>query len=125
MYYTALSGRGLYSVESRLLSDFSVSESAIQKAVKYHGERPACDGLSEDSNGNIYFSAFEQLALVKRDRQGVYSTLVADSRMGWPDGLAYANGYLYVTLGQWNRLAAFNNGVDLRKTPLPYRKGKG
>lgn len=117
VYYTALSGRGLYSIESSVLADLSLNESEIKKAVKYHGERPACDGLSEDSKGSIYFSAFEQMALVKRDKKGVYSVIVADSRMGWPDGLAYANGYLYVTLGQWNRLAAFNNGTDLRQRP--------
>lgn len=118
LYWTSLTGRGLYSIPTAILADFTAPESAIRQAVRYEGDRPSCDGLAEDSDGNIYFTAYEQLALVQRTPQGEYITLARDPRMGWPDGLYYApNGYLYVTLGQWNRLPGFNGGKDLRVPP--------
>ena len=93
-------------------------EKQIEDAVKYEGERPACDGLAEDEKGNIYFGAFEQQSIIKRNTNGDFSLLSHDKdNFVWPDGLAYRNGYVYVTLGQWNRLPSFNDGKDLRKPP--------
>lgn len=118
LYWTALSGRNLYSIPTAILSDFSQSETSLEKNVKFEGQHPANDGLAEDENGNIYFGAFEQESLVKRDKQGNYTLIAHDEKnFGWPDGLAYKNHYLYVTLGQWNRLADMNGGKDLRKPP--------
>ena len=117
LYWTALSGRRLYSIPTEVLSNFDRSESEIERAVVDEGERPACDGLAEDLDGNIYFGSFEQRSLVKRSLDGQYELLVHDDRLGWPDGLAYHDGWLYVTLGQWNRLADFNDGKELRQPP--------
>ncbi len=118
LYWTPITGRGLYSIDTDLLADFSQAESALEKAVRYEGDRPACDGLAEDREGNIYFSAYEQMALVRCTPDGRFETLVRDDRLGWPDGMfCTADGYLYVTLGQWNRLPDFNGGTDLRKPP--------
>lgn len=118
LYWTPITGRGLYSISTDSLSDFGISESDLEHAVRYEGDRPACDGLAEDPQGNIYFSAYEQMALVKRTSDGQYHTIVHDRRLGWPDGMACtSDGYLYVTLGQWNRLPGFNGGKDLRRPP--------
>lgn len=124
LYWTPITGRGLYSISTDILSDFSKSEKEIEDTVKYEGDRPACDGLAEDKDGNIYFGDFEQLALVKRSPDGVYSVVAKSPEFIWPDGLAFSNGYLYVTLGQWNRLGGFNNGKDLRKPPYLVMKVK-
>lgn len=118
VYWTPITGRGLYSIPTGILSDFTKSEEEIENAVKYEGDRPSCDGLAEDEDGNIYFSAYEQMALVQQSPDGQFKTLVHDKRFGWPDGMFYTHdGYLYVTLGQWNRLPGFNKGIDLRKPP--------
>ncbi|WP_080903042.1 L-dopachrome tautomerase-related protein [Parabacteroides sp. Marseille-P3160] len=118
LYWTPITGRGLYSILTDSLSNFTIPESELEKVVRYEGDRPACDGLAEDADGNIYFSAYEQMALVKRSPDGTFKTLVQSSLLGWPDGMYYTqDGYLYVTLGQWNRLPGFNNGKDLRKPP--------
>lgn len=124
LYWTPITGRGLYSISTDILSDFSKPEEEIANAVKYEGDRPACDGLAEDAEGNIYFGDFEQLALVKRDVKGEYTVIARDSNLIWPDGMAVSNGYLYVTLGQWNRLPGFNEGKDLRKPPYLVMKVK-
>ena len=117
LYWTPPSGRRLYSISTEFLSNFEISEAEVEKAVVDEGERPACDGLAEDGAGNIYFGSFEQRSLVKRNSGGLYELLAHDDRFGWPDGLACHDGWLYVTLGQWNRLPAFNNGNELRKPP--------
>ncbi len=118
LYWTPITGRGLYSISTDSLSDFTLLESVLEKVVRNEGDRPACDGLAEDKIGNIYFSAYEQMALVKRTPDGQFETLTQNPLLGWPDGMFYTNdGYLYVTLGQWNRLPGFNKGKDLRKPP--------
>jgi sugar lactone lactonase YvrE len=118
LYYTTISGRKLYSIDTSLLSDFETTQQQIADAVTYEGEHPACDGLAEDEFGNIYFGTFEQQSIVMRSNGGNYSLMAHDTEnFVWPDGLAYRNGYVYVTLGQWNRLPGFNEGKDLRKPP--------
>lgn len=117
LYWTSITGRGLYSISTDIISDFTKTEKEIENAVKYEGDRPPCDGLAEDEDGNIYFGDFEQLAIIKRSPDGKYDLIAKDKNFIWPDGLAYSNGYVYVTLGQWNRLPGFNNGKDLRQPP--------
>ncbi|MDU6080162.1 MULTISPECIES: L-dopachrome tautomerase-related protein [Pantoea] len=118
LYWTVLNGRNLYSIDTAVLSDFSKNEKAIEAAVHFEGQHPANDGLAEDSAGNLYFGAYEQQSLIKRDAKGNYSLLSHDEKnYVWPDGLAYKNGFLYATLGQWNRLAELNDGKDLRRPP--------
>ena len=118
LYWTPITGRGLYSISTDSFSDFNIPEADLERAVRYEGDRPACDGLGEDADGNIYFSAYEQMALVKRNPDGTFHTLIQSPLLGWPDGMFVApDGWLYVTLGQWNRLPGFNGGKDLRKPP--------
>lgn len=117
VYYTAITGRKLYSLPTDILSNADVTDYAIEKAVTYEGEHPACDGIAEDALGTIYFGSFEQLSLIQRKPDGTFNLIVNDDRLGWPDGLFYRNGYLYVTLGQWNRLPGFNDKKDLREPP--------
>ncbi|WP_051292663.1 L-dopachrome tautomerase-related protein [Olivibacter sitiensis] len=119
LYWTSITGRKLYSIATDVLCDAEASNQQVIKAVKDLGERPACDGLAEDEQGNIYFGAFEQQSIIKRTTDGQYHLLAHDKdNFVWPDGLAYRNGYVYVTLGQWNRLPGFNGGKDLRKPPF-------
>jgi len=66
VYWTVITGRKMYSLPTDLLSNFEVSNQQISDSVQYEGEHPACDGLAEDENGNIYFGAFEQQSVVQR-----------------------------------------------------------
>ncbi|WP_228377139.1 major royal jelly family protein [Chryseobacterium sp. FH2] len=118
LFWTTITGRNLYSISTDLLSDPKISNQKLAEAVKNEGQHPACDGLAEDEKGNIFFGAFEQQSIIRRSANGSYNLIVYDrENFVWPDGLAYRNGYIYVTLGQWNRLPGFNNGKDLRKPP--------
>lgn len=119
VYWTTITGRRLYSLNTDLLSDFNVPDRQLADSIKYEGEHPACDGLAEDENGNIFFGAFEHQSIIQRSSDGKYKLLAHDAEnFVWPDGLAYRNGFVYVTLGQWNRLPGFNYGKDLRKPPF-------
>jgi sugar lactone lactonase YvrE len=118
LYWTALSGRRLYSIATDVLSDFNATDETLGGSVKDEGERPACDGLATDPDGRIYFGAFEQDSLVRRELNGTYTLLVRDPRIIWPDGLCWAGSYLYATLGQWNRLPTMNGGRNLRQPPF-------
>lgn len=126
LYWTTISGRNLYSLPTDLLSNFKATEKQIEDAVLFEGQHPACDGLAEDEKGNIYFGSFEQQSIVKRlADKNVYRVISHDKEnYVWPDGLAYRNGFVYVTLGQWNRLPGFNGGKDLRKPPYQVVKIK-
>jgi sugar lactone lactonase YvrE len=118
LYWTSLSGRELWSAPTSTLADPHATEKQINAAVQDLGERPNADGLARDDQGQLFFGAFDQRSLIRRNLDGSYSLIAHDNRLGWPDGLCVHNGYLYVTLGQWNRLASFNGGHDLRKPPF-------
>ena len=117
LFWTPLTGRHLYSIATDLLADNRVSDEKLAAAVIDEGERPACDGLATDHANRIYFGAFEQDAIVRRNPDGHFDLVAHDPRIIWPDALFATDTHLYVTLGQWNRLPGFNNGRDLRRPP--------
>lgn len=117
LYWTALNGHTMWSIPTAVLRDPNATTEQLEASIVDEGERPEADGLAKDGQGNIYFGAYDQQSLVRRNPDGSYTLLAHDPRIGWPDGLCVANGYLYATLDQWNRMASLNDGRDLRKPP--------
>ncbi len=117
LFWTPLTGRRLYSIATDLLADARVSNEKLAAAVIDEGERPACDGLATDRSNRIYFGAFEQDSIVRRNPDGHFDPVTHDPRIIWPDALFATDTHLYATLGQWNRLPGFNEGRDLRRPP--------
>ena len=117
LYWTALSGRELWSAPTAVLADAHATPSQLDGAVRDLGERPNADGLARDAQGRILFGAYDQRSIVRRNLDGTFTLVVHDDRLGWPDGLFVHDGYVYVTLGQWNRIPSFNNGKELRQPP--------
>ncbi|MFJ5220890.1 L-dopachrome tautomerase-related protein [Streptomyces sp. NPDC088354] len=118
LYYCPLSSRTLYSVPTSGLTDRRVADSKIAKTVRDLGTKGMSDGLETDNAGRVYGGDIEHNALVFRDTDGRFRTLVHDNRLIWPDTLSI--GYdrnLYVMANQLNRQAAYNAGVDLRRKP--------
>lgn len=124
LYWTALSGHELWSEATALLADSGATEEQLNAGVKDLGERPAADGLSRDDQGRLLFGAFDQRSLIRRELDGSYTLLAHDERLAWPDGLFFHDGYLYVTLGQYNRLPHFNGNKDLRQPPYKIMRVK-
>ncbi|MFC6645990.1 L-dopachrome tautomerase-related protein [Granulicella cerasi] len=117
LYWTAISGRKLWAAPTALLADANASAAQLDAAVKDLGERPLADGLARDPQGRLLFGAYDQRSLLRREADGRFTLIVHDDRLSWPDGLFAQGGYLYVTLGQYNRLPSMNGGHDLRQPP--------
>jgi sugar lactone lactonase YvrE len=120
LYYCPLGSRKLYSVSTDALADKSLDEQKVGASVADEGDRGgASDGLESDAEGYIYSTNYEHNAILRRDPDGKWETVVHDPRLLWPDTLSLAtDGYLYVTANQLHRQARFNKeGRDLRRKP--------
>lgn len=99
-------------LEKKIVEILQIQRDILEKAVCYERDSPTYSRLVEDTDGNIYFFAYEQMALVRHSPNRIFKALVND-------GLFYTQaGYLYIILEQWNHLPEFNNGEDLRKSPI-------
>jgi sugar lactone lactonase YvrE len=119
LYYCALSGWYLFSVSTDALADTSLSDNEVAATVKELGPKMvASDGLESDAENNVYLTAYDQNAILRRSPDGTFETLVFDPRAVWPDTLSLAtDGYLYFTANQLNRQPRFHEGKDLRVKP--------
>jgi sugar lactone lactonase YvrE len=119
LYYCPLASRKLYSVSTEALSDRSVDDQRVSRTVKDEGDKGgASDGLESDAEGRVYVTNYEHNAIMRRNPDGEWETIVHDPRLLWPDTLSLASdGYLYVTANQLHRQARFHNGRDMRRKP--------
>jgi sugar lactone lactonase YvrE len=119
LYYCPLGSRRLYSVDTDALADRSLEDSDAGATVTDEGDKGgASDGLESDAAGNIYATNYEHNSIMRKHLDGVWETVVHDSRLLWPDTLSLAtDGYLYVTANQLHRQARFHKGRDLRRRP--------
>lgn len=120
LYYQALTAHTLYAVPTSALRDPVLSSKDLDAKVKNLGPSPASDGLLTDEKGNLYHSALEWDAIVRRDPQGQMNILVRDKRIAWPDTFALGpNGEIYFTASQIHLAGPFNWG--LRRQVGPYK----
>jgi sugar lactone lactonase YvrE len=119
LYYCPLGSRKLYSVSTEALADRSLDDQYVAHTVKDEGDKGgASDGLESDAEGRIYATNYEHNAILRRNPNGEWETIVYDPRLLWPDTLSLAaDGYLYVTANQLHRQARFHNGHDMRSKP--------
>lgn len=117
LYYSQLTGRRLYGIPTRLLSDFSKDDARLAAGIRDLGEKGVADGLASDAQGRIYTTNFEHDAIFRRNADGSFETMVHDPRVLSPDGIFVDGNMVYCTLGQWNRLGGLNGGHDLRVPP--------
>jgi Gluconolactonase len=119
LYYCPLASRRLYSVSVDALCDRSRDDAAVAATVVDEGDKgTGSGGLESDAAGNLYLTAYEHNAVLRRTPDGRYETVVHDPRLLWPDTLSVAtNGYLYVTANQLHRRGAYHHGQDRRVPP--------
>lgn len=117
VFYSALTSRKLFSIPSALLADPNADDAALAKGIRYEGEKGVADGLAHDAEGRIYTTNFEHDAILRRNTDGSFDSMVHDPRIVSPDGITTTATHVYCTLGQWNRLKSFNGGKDLRRPP--------
>lgn len=98
IYYQALSGRTLYRVPTASLRDFTLSEAALGDLVERVAEVGASDGIIFAPTGDLYLSSLEHNAVRRLRPTGELETVVADSRLRWPDSFSWGTGgELYLT----------------------------
>lgn len=117
LYFAPLTSRRLYSIPTDVLARFESTDGELREAVRDEGEKGFADGLASDRDDTIYVTDAEHDSISKRTRDGHVDVLARDPRIVWPDGIFATRDHVYVTLGQWNRLPAFNDGKDLRQPP--------
>ncbi|WP_101946397.1 SMP-30/gluconolactonase/LRE family protein [Mycobacterium sp. 3519A] len=118
LYYCPLSSRRLYSVDTAALRDRDMPDDLVAQTVLDHGDKCASDGLETDTAGNLYATAYEHGAVLRRNPAGEWTTVLQAGELLWPDTLAIAaDGQLYVSVNQLPRLPLFNHGADDRIPP--------
>jgi sugar lactone lactonase YvrE len=119
LYFCPLSSRRLHRVSTDALLDEKMSDAEVAKSVEDLGDRGfASDGLESDDKGRLYLTNYEDNAVMRRDPDGQYKTLVCAPQFLWPDTLSVAtDGHLYFTANQLHRQKQFQEGVDVREAP--------
>ncbi|HEX8914688.1 MAG TPA: L-dopachrome tautomerase-related protein [Humisphaera sp.] len=125
VFYCPLSSRTLYSVDAAVLADPSKSDADVAATIRSEKRTFASDGLDADAQGRVYLTDWEHNAVVVRNPDGQFRTLVHDERLWWPDSLSIgADGYLYVSATQLHRQRKYHNGEDRRQRPFTFYKVK-
>ncbi len=93
LYWSALTGRNLYSIDTALLQDFRAPLGEIEEAVRDLGDKGTnSDGMAADNQGNVYYTMLEGQGIGVYDpEKGTFTALVTDERMIWVDGLTFDN----------------------------------
>ncbi|MGM0168078.1 hypothetical protein IGI39_003090 [Enterococcus sp. AZ135] len=118
LYYSPLSSRHLYSIETDLIFDQKVADDALESYVKDLGEKGASDGMITAWDGTIYAGDYENNSIRAVYTDGTMETIAHDPRILWPDTLSIGpDEYLYFNSNQLQRQAGFHYGKDLREKP--------
>lgn len=130
LYFQALTANRLYRVNTRLLTSPTAESWQIDDAVEDLGPSLVTDGMECDRAGNVYFTALEHDAIVRRSPRGEWMTLARDPRIAWPDSLAIGPApagsadaaartqkWLYFTTSQIHRTPSFDPGGQWPAAP--------
>ena len=119
LYYGPMHGRSMYRVRTADLRNSKLGAEALAARVERWSDKPICDGISIDDDGNLYLGdlAGNAIGVIGADRN--YRVLLADPRLSWVDAFSFGpDGYLYTVVNQLHRSAVLNGG-EAATTP-PY-----
>ena len=128
LYWSIPTNPEYYSIPTAALSNQDRLESSLRKAIHPEGQTVSNGGMAIDTDGNLYFGDASRYAILGKSPQGTFSLVAHDGRLIWPDGLVVQNGWLYVSIGQWQRVPGLHQGHDLRHGPyqvLRFKLGAG
>jgi sugar lactone lactonase YvrE len=119
LYYGAMNGRTVWRVPMKDVADPKLSPAELGAKVERYGDKAVSDGMSIDSEGNLYITDLGAGAIGVTKPDGSYSEYVKDELLRWPDGLSYGpDGYFYVTVNQLHRHAVLNQGKAATQPPF-------
>lgn len=114
VYYAPMSGRSLYRIATEDLLDESLSGGELSNRVERYGDKPICDGITVDGEGNVYITSITENAIGVVDETGKYEILYQDNKLlSWTDGMAFSSdNYVYATVTQLQNSPPLNNGAN-------------
>lgn len=119
LYFGPMGAGKLYRMPLARLAEQGLTDQDLQKRIEVVGDKPACDGITVDSAGNIYLGRIDkpEIGVIRPD--GKYVPYIQDKRLVWVDGFSFGpDGYIYATVSQLNRAAFFNKGKDTSTKPF-------
>lgn len=97
VYYAGVGHSELFRLPTAVITDFSISEEAVGKAVEKVGKKPLSDGIRTDHEGNVYITDVEHQGVYVIPPMGEGFTLIKDDRIRWADGLSLSgDGTFYL-----------------------------
>lgn len=119
-YFKPINKTHLYRIETKYLTDESLTEKELESKVEDMGDVGVTHGLIADKKGNIYLTNSLDYTIKYLSPDGQLHTLVQDSRLLWPDSLGIGtDGFLYFSCAQLPQDPNWSNGKN--RTELPYR----
>lgn len=97
LYFAAMSGSALYRVPLSELGNRSSPDSQLAAHVERYSDKPLSDGLSIDTEGNVYITDIEHGAVFRVGEDREPQTLIRSPAIRWPDALSFGpDGWLYI-----------------------------
>jgi sugar lactone lactonase YvrE len=119
LYYGPMHGTSLYRVRVEDLLDESLAPTALAGKVERYGRKPVCDGISIDSEDNIYVTDIANNAIGVIDKSREYRIYIQDARLSWPDAFSFGpDGRLYTVANQLHRSAPLHGGEQTATPPF-------
>lgn len=118
LYFGPMAKDSLYRVRTADLRSASVNESELATRVERFARKVQSDGISTDSDGNIYLTDVEHGGLARVSADGRLQTLFHASRIRWADGLSFGpGGYLYIADSNLGELMMQSRAHMQRQAP--------
>jgi Gluconolactonase len=91
LYYCPLTGRNLYSVDTKVLRDFNTTMEEIARGVQSLGSKgTTTDGMHADNQGNVFYTMLEGKGVgLYNPESSAFFDIISDDRMLWVDGVAF------------------------------------
>lgn len=115
LFFMCLFGRRIFKVGAEVLKHPGLSdeEIACQISVAFELDTPFVSAIARDRAGNLYLGDAENNGISVLGDDGSIRPIARDARIIWPIGPSVgADGYLYFSASQVNRIPLFCGGDD-------------
>ena len=118
VYYQPASGP-LARIETKWLSDASLSPADLASHVENWLDTPTSGGTAIDSDGNIYYGDADQRRILKISPDKKIQVLISDPRLIWSDAMWIDEaGFLWIPATQQNLTPGFTGGKQQVDYPV-------
>ena len=98
LYFGAMSGSGLYRVKLSDLLNEALPELQLSHRVERYATKPLSNGLSLDTDGNVYVTDIEHNSVFVVGADHEAKTVIQSEKIRWPEDLSFGpDGWLYVS----------------------------